>query len=181
MGDIDILIMPLETPPETIQEAAKLAKKRGIKVVLNPAPARFLGDDLLSRVDVLVPNEHEIFQTSKHYVASVTELEEAARTLILHGVKAVVTTLGSNGVSIVEEGQDAVQLPAFAVDVVDTTAAGDSFVGALAVGLGEGKSLSEACRFANAAGALTVTKMGAQPSLPTRTEVDGFLGSQRQQ
>ena len=181
MGDVDIVIMPLETPLDTILEAARLAKKQGITIVLNPAPARSLTEELLSCVDVLVPNEHEIIQLSEYYVASITEVEEAARTLISRGVKAVVTTLGSNGSSIVEDGKDAVFLPPFAVDALDTTAAGDSFVAALAVGLGEGKSLYEACDFANAAGALTVTKMGAQPSLPTRTEVDEFLGSQRKQ
>ena len=181
MGDIDILIMPLETPLDTILEAARLARKRGVKVVLNPAPARFLDVELLSQVDVLIPNEHELSQISNYYISSNSEVEEAARTMISKGVNAVVTTLGSNGVSIVDDNKNEVLLPPFTVDVLDTTAAGDSFVAALAVGLGEGKSLNEACNFANAAGALTVTKMGAQPSLPTRTEVSEFLSSQEEQ
>jgi len=178
IGDIDILIMPLETPIDTILEATRLAKEKGVRVLLNPAPAKFLDEELLSYVDVLIPNEYEIFQIAEHYDSSVTEMEEAARMMILHGVKAVVTTLGAKGSSIVEEGKDALLVPSFDVDVVDTTAAGDSFVAALAVGLGEGKSLHDACHFANASGALTVTKMGAQPSLPTRTEVNNFLRSQ---
>ena len=175
LGDIDILIMPLETPPDTILEAARLANRRDVQVVLNPAPARLLEEELLSLVDVLVPNEHEILQVSEYYDSVKTDVEKAARTLIGKGANAVVTTLGSNGVSIVENNKNEVLLPPFSVDVVDTTAAGDSFVAALAVGLGEGKTLYEACYFANAAGALTVTKLGAQPSLPTSTEVKEFL------
>jgi ribokinase len=184
LGDINILIMPLETPPNTILEAARLAKKRDVQVVLNPAPARFLDGELLSQVDILVPNEHEIIQVSEYYLSSnveVVELEGAARTMIDQGVNSVVTTLGSKGVSIVEDGENEVLLPSFTVDVLDTTAAGDAFVAALAVGIGEGKSLHEACYFANAVGALTVTKMGAQPSLPTRAEVIEFLGNQEKQ
>jgi ribokinase len=184
LGDIDILIMPLETPPDTILEAARLAKRQGVTVVLNPAPARFLDGKLLSQVDILVPNEHEIFQVSEYYLSSNVELievKEAARTLIAQGVNAVVTTLGSRGVSIVENSKDEVLLPPFPVKVLDTTAAGDAFVAALAVGIGEGKTFTEACYFANAIGALTVTKKGAQPSLPTRSEVNEFLGNQEVQ
>jgi ribokinase len=181
IGDIDILIMPLETPPDTIFESARLANKRDVKIVLNPAPARLLDAELLSLVDVLVPNEHEILQVSEYYNSANTEVEKAARTLIDQGVNAVVTTLGSNGVSIVENSKNEVLLPPFSVDVMDTTAAGDSFVAALAVGLGEGKTLYEASYFANAAGALTVTKLGAQPSLPTRTEVKEFLDREEEQ
>jgi ribokinase len=177
LEDIDILIMPLETPPNSILEAARLAKKQGVKVVLNPAPARFLNEELLSLVDILVPNEHEIFQISEFH-SSYVEVEEAASAMIAQGVGAVVTTLGSNGVSIVDDGKNEVLLPSFEVEVLDTTAAGDSFVAALAVGLAEGQSLDTACYFANAVGALTVTKMGAQPSLPTRAEVNEFLNHQ---
>jgi len=160
LGDIDILIMPLETPPDTILEAAKLAKKRDVQVVLNPAPARYLDGELLSQVDVLVPNEYEISQISEFYVSSNTRVEEAARTMIEQGANSVVTTLGSNGVSIVEDGENQVLLPSFAVDVLDTTAAGDAFVAALAVGIGEDKSLQEACNFAN------LKQLYAQENLP---------------
>lgn len=175
IGDIDILIMPLETPPETILEAAWLAKSRNAQVVLNPAPARLLEEDLLALVDVLVPNEHEIFDISN---SINNEIETVARTMISQGVTSVVTTLGSNGVSIVDREKDEILLSPYSVDVLDTTAAGDSFVAALAVGLAEGKSLVGACHFANAVGALTVTKTGAQPSLPTRSEVTVFLDQQ---
>lgn len=175
IDDIDLLIMPLETPPDTIIEAARLAKERQAKVILNPAPARSLTSELLSFVDVLAPNEHEILQISEQTIPDENEPESAARLLISRGVKSVVTTLGGEGVSIIEHDQEEVRLSAYHVDVLDTTAAGDSFVAALAVGLAEGKSLVDACQYANAVGALTVTKMGAQPSLPTRSEVSDFI------
>lgn len=177
IADIDILIMPLETPPDTILEAARLAKKSKARVVLNPAPARILEDELLSLVDVFVPNEHEVFQVSDKLNQKGNDVEAAARVMIEKGVTSVVTTLGSEGVSIIHLNNEEIRLSPYSVDVLDTTAAGDSFVAALAVSLAEGKSLEDACRYANAVGALTVTKMGAQPSLPTRSDVSEFLSN----
>lgn len=176
--DTDILIMPLETPSDTILEAARQAKCRDAQVVLNPAPSRLLEEELLSLVDVLVPNEHEIFQILAYSNLEENEVETVARAMISKGVTSVVTTLGSNGVSIVDREKNEIRLSPYSVDVLDTTAAGDSFVAALAVGLAEGKKLVDACHYANAVGALTVTKMGAQPSLPTRSEVADFLTQQ---
>ena len=173
---VDVLVMPLETPSETIFEAAKQAKKKGAKVVLNPAPARELDDDLLSLVDVLVPNEHEIFQIVKNQ--DQDDLREASNLLHKKGVSTVIITLGGDGVTIMNKDQPEVHIAARKVDVVDTTAAGDSFVAALAIGIAEGKTLEDACRYANVVGALTVTKKGAQPSLPTCNDVDRFLSEQ---
>ena len=173
---IDVLVMPLETPPDTIVEAARLAKEKGAKVVLNPAPARKLEDELLALVDVLVPNEHEVFQIIDQ--PGLNDLPDAASLIHQKGVLALVTTLGGEGVSILEKGMDEVRVPANKVNVVDTTAAGDSFVAALAIGIAEERNLEDACLYANAVGALTVTKMGAQPSLPTKKEVDKFLDEQ---
>jgi ribokinase len=181
IGEIDILIMPLETPIETICEAAKLAKDQNVRVVLNPAPARSLDPDLLSMVDILIPNEHEVLQIAEYIDNSDLSIEESAKVLINRGVNTVVITLGENGVMIVDKKLGVMTIPSIKVDVLDTTAAGDSFVGALAVGLVEGKSLSDACSFANAAGAITVTRMGAQPSLPTRREINEFLDHQKDQ
>jgi ribokinase len=178
IDEIDILIMPLETPPETILEAARLAKSRNVKVVLNPAPARPLTKELLTLVDVLVPNEYEIFQIFDSTSSTSDEIKNTARLIINQGVTAVVTTMGGNGVSIVDGENDEIRLSPYSVKVLDTTAAGDSFVAAIAVGLSEEKSLVEACQYANAVGALTVTKMGAQPSLPTFLEVLDFLEKQ---
>jgi ribokinase len=131
-------------------------------------------------VDVLVPNEHEIIQIAEYYHSTNAEIENAAKIIVAQGVKAVVTTLGSKGVLIIDDSLRAARIPPFPVDVVDTTAAGDAFVAALAVGLAEGKTLVEACYVANAVGALTVTKMGAQPSLPTQSELSQFLDRQEQ-
>lgn len=175
IGDVDILIMPLETPADIVLEAAKYAKGRDVQVVLNPAPARILEKELLPLVDVLVPNEHEIFQISTKLSLEGKEVETIAREMINQGVASVVTTLGGEGVSIVDHDLEEVSLSPYPVDVIDTTAAGDAFVAALAVSLSEGRTLVDSCHFANAVGALTVTKKGAQPSLPTRIEVTNFL------
>ena len=181
IGEIDVLVMPLETPLETIYRAAKLAKDQNVRVVLNPAPARPLNPDLLTMVDILIPNEHEILQIAGYIDNGDSSIAESARALIERGVNTVVITLGENGAMIVDKKLGEMTIPSIKVDVLDTTAAGDSFVAALAVGLVEGKSLSEACSFANAAGAITVTRMGAQPSLPTRREIAEFLERQKEQ
>ena len=150
IGEIDILVMPLETPIETIFKAAELARDQKVQVVLNPAPARSLEPDLLSMVDVIVPNEHEVLQIAGYVDSGNTSVEDAARTMINLGVNAVVITLGGNGVMIVDNNPGVMTIPSIKVDVLDTTAAGDSFVAALSVGLIEGKSLRDACYFANA-------------------------------
>ena len=180
IGEIDVLVMPLETPLETIYRAAKLAKDQNVRVVLNPAPARPLNPDLLTMVDILIPNEHGTLQIAGYIDNGDSSIAESARALIGRGVNTVVITLGENGAMIVDKKLGEKTIPSIKVDVLDTTAAGDSFVAALAVGLVEGKSLSEACSFANAAGAITVTRMGAQPSLPTRREITEFLERQKE-
>ena len=177
LNDVDILVMPLETPPDTIIAATKLARESHAKVILNPAPARPLTKELLSMIDVIVPNELEVIQIVNFLGSPVNEIQDAVNILLDYGVGAVVTTLGSDGAEIFEKDKKSLHLTQYDVDIVDTTAAGDAFIGAFAVGLGEGKSLYDACCFANAAGALTVTKAGAQPSLPKRIEVDKLLGN----
>jgi ribokinase len=179
LDDVDILVMPLETPIETIAVAAELARQSGVTVVLNPAPARPLPDEILASVDVLVPNEPETEQLTGMTISTVDDSQAAARQLLTLGVGNVVLTLGRQGALALEGDKDQFALiPACQVDVVDTTAAGDAFVGGIAVGLGEGKSLVDSVRFANAVGALAVTKLGAQPSMPTRDEVERFLSKQ---
>jgi ribokinase len=168
LGDIDVIAMPLESPLESVVEAARLARAGGGRVVLNPAPAQPLPDELLCQVDVLVPNESETALLTGLPVETAAEAEQAARTLLARGVGAVVLTLGGRGAMLLEGDDPARLLPAHTVEVVDTTAAGDAFVGALVVALAEGQPLAEGVRRGNAAGALAVTKLGAQPSLPTR-------------
>lgn len=175
----DVLLLQLETPLETVRQAAEIAQRAGVRVVLNPAPARPLPADVLALVDVLTPNEGEVSLLARRQIAQTTTLADAeasARCLIEQGVKVVIVTLGARGALIVTPGFQQL-VPGFAVDVVDTTAAGDAFNGGLAVALADGKSLAEAVRFANACGALAATKMGAQPSLPTANEVARFLAA----
>jgi len=173
---IDVLVMPLETPLETIYAAAKIANRRGAKVILNPAPAQILKDDLLQLVDYLIPNEHEIAAMTGIQIRETTDMNLAAQQLISKGVNNVIVTVGQKG-SVVFEGKTNtnVIIPAWEVQAVDTTAAGDCFIGALAVGLSEGKSIINAAMFANAAAAISVTRVGAQPSLPYYGEVIQFL------
>ncbi|MBI5383853.1 MAG: ribokinase [Verrucomicrobia bacterium] len=169
-----VLVMQLESPLETVQAAAELAARNGVRVILNPAPARPLPDKLLQLVFILTPNETEAELLTGLKVDSEAAAARAADKLLARGVQTVILTLGARGAFIA--GRDGRQLiPGFKVKAVDTTAAGDIFNGALAVALAEGKTMAEAARFANAAAALSVTKLGAQPSAPRRREIETFL------
>jgi len=170
----DAVVMQLETPLETIGEAAAIANNAGVKVILDPAPAQPLDDEILSRVSILTPNESEVELLTGIAIESDADAGNAADVLSRKGIATVLITLGARGVFVRGEGLNEL-VPGFEVEAVDTTAAGDLFNGALAVGLAEGKSLKEAVLFANAAGALSVTRLGAQPSAPTRTEIENFL------
>ena len=175
---VDLLVMPLETPIDTIVTAAELARKAGAQVVLNPAPAQHLSPELLKNVDILIPNEHEAAFMAGIEIRSSQDAHQAAAHLLRSGPRSVIITMGRHGALIAEAAQPEsvyTQTSAFSVKAVDTTAAGDAFVGALAVALGEGLSLTDAARFASAAAAISVTQVGAQPSLPTRAEVREFL------
>lgn len=164
-----VILLQLEIPLDTVLEAALLARKHGAKVVLNPAPAATLPDSLLQQVDVLIPNESELA-----LLTGVNEILSAAGMLRSLGIACLIVTLGSNGVLVLNQGISRQILP-HRVPVMDTTAAGDAFVGAFAIALTEGKTVFEASAFGNAAGALAVTKMGAQPSLPKQADLDAFI------
>jgi ribokinase len=172
----DALLLQLEVPLETVLVAAETAHRAGVRVILNPAPAPSspLPARLLACVDVLTPNESEAAILSGETVVR----EQQARLLIEQGAAAVVITLGAQGALAVTV--DAAQhVPGFSVKAVDTTAAGDAFNGGLAIALADGMPLAEAARFANACGALAATRLGAQPSLPTASEVQAFLAQRR--
>ncbi len=168
-----ILLMQLETPLETVQAAAQMAADADVPVILNPAPAQDLPDDLLRNLAVLTPNESETELLTGIAVRDEDTASQAADVLLARGVDTVCITLGPRG-TFVANTQQKELIPSTEVQAVDTTAAGDVFNGALAVALAEKKPLPQAVRFANAAAALSVTRLGAQPSAPKREEIEDF-------
>jgi ribokinase len=172
-----VLLVQLEVPLESVTLAASIARRNGVPVILNPAPARSLPARLLRCVSVLTPNETEAEILTGLRIRDPGDAGKAARKLA-ERVPSVILTLGAKGL-IIASGSRPEFVPAFKVKAVDTTAAGDVFNGALAVALAEGKPLPNAARFASAAAALSVTRWGAQPSAPRRAEVEGFLAGRR--
>jgi len=168
-----VLLAQLEVPLAAVREAFSIAKTQGLLTILNPAPAEPLPPSLLKLVDVLTPNEGEA-----HTLSGMTDPDEAARVLIEQGARKVIVTLGERG-ALLRDATTVRHFPAYSVQAIDSTAAGDAFNGALACSLAEGRSLEDAIVFANAAGALATTKRGAQESLPMRTEIDGLCQESR--
>ncbi len=174
MKRTSVLLLQLEIPTETVQYAATLAKQIGLRVILNPAPARSLPKELLESVDVIVPNEVEAEILTGIPVKDLDSAIEAGRKLLGFGINAVVITLGKKGALLVDKNEHKI-IPGVSVKAVDTTGAGDAFCGALAFALASGKNLNEAVFMANHAGALATTKIGAQEALPTLEELEAFL------
>jgi len=173
-----VVVLQLETPLKTVEAAVKLAANAGARVILNPAPARPLSDALLRRVYLLTPNETEAELLTGLRVQNDAAAGKAADALLARGVRNVIITLGARGALVAgEQGRGFV--PGHKVKAVDTTAAGDVFNGTLAVALAEGKSLLDAARFATAAAAISVTRLGAQTSAPTRKEIDRLAAKAR--
>jgi ribokinase len=170
----EILIMQLETPLDTVKHTAQLASDNGIMVILDPAPAQQLDDDLLKHISILTPNESEAELLTGIPVEDEKSADKAASYLLAKGVNTVLITLGFRGAFVATE-KIREMITGLKVTAVDSTAAGDVFNGALAVSLSEKTPLIDAVRFANAAAALSVTKLGAQPSAPLRKEVEEFL------
>jgi ribokinase len=174
IASADVVLMQLESPLESVTRAAEIAQARGVPVILNPAPARPLPSTLLSLVDVLIPNESETALLTEMPTDGQVDAQAAAAALRALGVGTVILTLGNRG-ALLAQATGTIHVPTFRVTPVDTTAAGDAFVGGFAVALAEGRSWREAVRWGNAAGALATTTMGAQPSLPTRRAVETLL------
>ncbi len=173
-----VLLMQLETPIETVARATEVAKRRGVTVILNPAPAQEVPRRLLAQLDVLTPNEHEAATLTGRPVNDLSTAFAAARQLHNQGVAHAVVTLGAEGcVHVCESGEQ--HLPAPVVTPVDTTGAGDAFNGGLAVALARGDSIGEALQFANVVGALSVTTFGTVEGLPTLEQVEAFGRGER--
>jgi ribokinase len=168
------VVAQLEVPLETIEFAAKMANDLKVPFVLDPAPARELGPELLSMVDVLTPNETEAQILTGIEVTDEESARAASKNLLERDIKAVILTLGSKGF-LLADNEEARYVSARKVEAVDSTAAGDAFTGSLAVGIAENKALLDAALFANYVAALSVTKMGAQSSMPTLQEVESFM------
>src|SRR5882724_4903545 len=173
-----LLVAQLETPLPTVIAAAEVAAKAGVQVILNPAPARPLANSLLKLISILTPNESEAESLTGIKVTDEAGAAKACAILRSRGVRTVILTLGKRGAFLADaDGQQLV--PGFKVKTVDSTAAGDIFNGALSVALAEGKAVFDAVRFANAAAALSVTRLGAQPSAPSRADIEKFIRSGR--
>ncbi|MEZ8188375.1 ribokinase [Vibrio sp. 1F279] len=171
------LLTQLETPIEGIEYAAKVAKESGTQVILNPAPARPLSDSLLACVDVITPNETEAEVLTGITVTDSASAHQAALALHAKGIETVMITLGAKGVWVSKNDKGEL-IAGFRVEATDTTAAGDTFNGALVTGLLEDMPLERAIKFAHAAAAISVTRFGAQTSIPNRSETDAFLSEQ---
>lgn len=170
MCEGDILLMQLEIPLQTVEYAARKAFGKGVKVVLNPAPARSLPKELFRHLYMVTPNRIEAEMLTGIKIANDADVEKVAEEICAMGVKNVIITLGSKGCLIREEGVT-YRIDAFKVEPVDTTAAGDTFNGALCVGLSEGMDLKQAAVMASKASSIAVTRMGAQSSIPYREEL----------
>lgn len=171
-----VVLCQLEIPLETVEHTARLAHKNKVPFILDPAPARPLSDELLSMVDILKPNETEAQTLTGIKVTDADSAGKAADALIARGVKTVIVTLGEKGFLLCDRsGKKFVANKK--VKAVDSTAAGDAFTGAVAYGLSRGKTITDAAEYANAVAAISVTRLGAQSSMPTKEEVDAFLGA----
>jgi len=173
-SDFSLLLLQLEIPTPPVLSAARRAHESGLRVILNPAPAHKLSNELISLADYLIPNETELSLLTGLPVNDMNSTEWAARALLEIGAKNVIVTMGSNGALIVTNSQ-VTHIETYTVNVVDTTAAGDAFIGGFAAAFLQDKSLEEVVRYGCACGALATTKFGAQPSLPRKEEVQRFM------
>lgn len=170
----DAVVLQLEIPADTVEHTVDLARSLGGRVILNPAPIRPVPREVLGRVNVLTPNQHEAAGLlGRLGEGESIDPEPAARELLALGAATVVITLGSRG-AYVAQSDEARLIEPMKVTPVDTTAAGDAFTASLACGLAEGMEVFDAARFASRVAAISVTRVGAQPSMPTRAEVDGY-------
>lgn len=168
------LLLQLEVNQDANEKVARLAKENGVRVIVNTAPYQPVTDDFLKGCYLVTPNEVEAEELTGVHVDSLESADRAARVFLNKGVENVLITLGSRGVYVYSDGKSEI-VPAYKVNAIDTTGAGDAFNGGLLTALAEGKTLGEAARFANAVAALSVQRIGTTPAMPTRDEVENFL------
>lgn len=178
-AQVDYLLAQLETPIETIEKAFKLAKEHHVTTVLNPAPARTLSSELIANTDLLIPNETEFEELTGVRPDTEEEIHQGARLLFSKGIKAILLTLGKQGAYYIDDTMKTYETKSYVVDAIDTTAAGDSFIGGLLTKLSEGLTIEESIEYAMKVGAITVSRNGAQSSLPTAKEIELFKGRKR--
>ena len=174
LEECDYVLTQLETNVSAVERLVQLAKETNTKVILNTAPVQPISDDVLANVELITPNEVEAEILSGIVIDSKEHADEAADWFFAKGVKNVLITLGGRGVYIATKEKRGM-IPAYKVDAIDTTGAGDAFNGGLVAALAEGKDLWEAAQFANALAALSVQRLGTTPSMPTREEIDAFM------
>ncbi len=175
LAQTDCLLMQLETPLSAVMQSAKIAKEHGAQVVLNPAPACPLPSELFQFIDIITPNETEAEILTGVKVTDEQSAKQASEFFHQHGVKMVLITLGAKGVFLSQQGAEAKIITGFRVKAVDTTAAGDTFNGGFICALLENADVENAIRFGQSAAAISVTRKGAQPSIPSRSETLNFL------
>lgn len=168
----DIVLFQLEIPIESVKEGLKLAKNLGKTTILNPAPARVLDDETVKNIDILIPNEHELARMAEIEIKDEKSMIKAGRVLLDKGIKEIIVTLGSKGVLYINENFNKFY-KSFKVDVVDTTAAGDSFIGGFVSSFIEDKDIEKAIARGQKTASLAIQKFGAQSSLPTKEQVEG--------
>jgi ribokinase len=177
--DCDVIIAQFETPSEITLEAFNYAKSQGVITILNPAPAKKIDESLLRCTDIIIPNETEAYELTGILVEDLESAKKAAENLIESGVKYVIITLGSKGAALITKEKSEL-IPAIKVNAIDTTAAGDSFIGAVSSKLGAEElsyeNLKKAIAFANKVSSIVVQREGAQPSIPTKKEVIDIYG-----
>ena len=169
----EIVVFQLEIPLETVKEGLKIAKETGKITILNPAPAMELDDEIISNIDILIPNEHELERMTNVEVIDDESILKASKLLLNKGIKQVIVTLGSKGVLFIDNKKNEF-FKAYNVNVVDTTAAGDSFIGGFLTSYVEDKDIEKAINMGQKTAALAIQKVGAQSSLPNREEVENF-------
>ena len=173
-----VFLTQLETNVDAVEKAVDIAYKKGVTVVLNPAPVQEISDELYKKIDVLTPNEVEASILSGVNIETIEDAKKAANVLMKKGVKNVLITLGSKGVLVVTSQKEEF-IQSYKVNVVDTTGAGDAYNGAFATALSEGKNIFEAAHFANAAAAISVTRIGTAPAMAYRNEIEEFISNHK--